>query len=269
MNKTLDATNLKGISETLLITTYMRSLETKSKQGIIKDDKSVEIVEQLDYDFSKYDSPINQALIAIRTKIIDEFVSNFIARHPQATVVNLGAGLCSRFFRLDNGSIRWIDLDLPQVEPIWNVLIGKSERHQYLACSLLNLDWMSKVRELSTGKILAIAEGLLMFLSENEVRYLIGNMSCNLADSEFIFDSLGVFLAKYSRLNSGALEINAAYRWGIDNLSEMESWGCGVQLVNQWHYLNCHKSRLGWLDLLNYIPKLRQQVKIGHLRFLG
>ena len=269
MNKTLDASDLTGISETLLITAYMRSLETKSKGGIIKDYKSVEMVERIDYDFSQYKLPTNQALIAIRTMIIDEIVSDFIARHPQATVVNLGAGLCSRFFRLDNGSIQWIDLDLPQVEPIWNILIGESDRHHYLAYSILDLNWMSKVRELSTGKVMAIAEGLLMFFCETEVRYLIGNMSCNLPNSEFVFDSLGVFLAENSRLNSGALEINAAYHWGIDNLSEMESWGRETKLIDQWHYLDRYKSRLGWLGLLSYIPKLRRQVKIGHLRFLG
>ena len=268
MNR-IDATDLTGISETLLVTAYMRSLETRSKGGIIKDDKSVEMVKRIDYDFSKYNSPTNQTLIAIRTKIIDEVVSDFIARYPQATVINLGAGLCSRFFRLDNGSIQWIDLDLPQVEPIWNTLIGGSERHHYLACSILDLDWMNKVRKLSTGKILAIAEGLLMFLSETEVKYLIGNMSCNLPNSEFIFDSLGVLLAENSRLNSNALKINAAYRWGIDNLFEMESWGWETKLIDQWHYLDRYKSRLSWLSLLSYIPKLRRQVKIGHLRFSG
>ena len=35
--------------------------------------------------------------------------------HPEGLVVNLGAGLDTRFYRLDNGTIAWIDIDLPEV----------------------------------------------------------------------------------------------------------------------------------------------------------
>jgi O-methyltransferase involved in polyketide biosynthesis len=35
--------------------------------------------------------------------------------HPEGLVVNLGAGLDTRFYRLDNGTITWIDIDLPEV----------------------------------------------------------------------------------------------------------------------------------------------------------
>lgn len=269
MNNFIDTADLTGISETLLITVYMRSLETKSLKGIIKDDKSVEIVERINYDFSKYNSPVNQALVAIRTEIIDELVSKFIDRHPESTVVNLGAGLCTRFFRLDNGSVRWIDIDLPRVEPIWRDLIGETERHQYLAHSVLDMDWILKVKAKSRGKTLFIAEGLLMFFSETEVKYLIGHLGNQFNGSELIFDSLGVLLAQNSRLNSGALDIDASYRWGIKDLSEMESWGWGIEIADRWYYLDRHKSRLGWLGLLSYLPGLRRQVKIGHLRFSG
>lgn len=267
MNNSLNTTDLTGVSETLLITVYLRSLETKRRKNIIQDHKSVEIVNRLNYDFSKYDSSVNQALIAIRTEVIDKFVSNFIKQHPQSTIVNLGAGLCTRFFRLDNGSIQWLDLDLSSVEPIWRSSIGETERHQYLAYSVLDWDWIPRVKQVALGKILFIAEGLLMFFSETEVKLLIENLRDNFRDSELIFDSLGVMLAQNSRLNSGELEIDASYKWGIENLSEIENWGEGIELVDRWHYLDRHKSRLGWLGLLSFIPRFRRQVKIGHLRF--
>ena len=267
MKNSLNTTDLTGVSETLLITIYLRSLETKRRNKIIQDDKSVEIVNRLNYDFSKYDSSVNQALIAIRTEVIDKFVSSFIVQHPRGTIVNLGAGLCTRFFRLDNGLISWFDLDLPSVEAIWHSAIGATSRHQYLAYSVLDWDWISQVKKAAPRKVLFIAEGLLMFLSETEVKLLIKNLRDNFPNSELIFDSLGVILAQKSSLNSGALEINASYKWGIENLSEIESWGKGIELVNQCHYLDRHKIRLGWLGLFSCIPRLRRQVKIGHLRF--
>ncbi|MGB5633218.1 MAG: class I SAM-dependent methyltransferase [Waterburya sp.] len=267
MKNNINVANLQPVSETFLITVYLRSLETKKVDGIIKDNKSVEIVNCIDYDFSKYNSPINQALIAIRTEVIDEFVSNFIVQYPNTTVVNLGTGLCTRFFRLDDGSIHWIGIDLPPVKPIWNSLLGETDRHQFYAYSVLDLDWIKKVKETKLNKVLFIAEGLLMFLSEIEVKYLLQNIRDNFTDSELIFDSLGVFLSQNSRRSSEALGIKISYKWGIKDLSEIENWGKRIKLVNQWYYLDRHKNRLGLLGLLSYLPLLRRQVKIGHLRF--
>ncbi|MGL6342242.1 MAG: hypothetical protein ACRC80_24230, partial [Waterburya sp.] len=86
--------------------------------------------------------------------------------------------------------------------------------------------------------------------------------------SELIFGALGIFLAKNSQLNSGALDIDASYNWGIKNLQEIETWEQGIKLLAQWHYLDRHKNRLGLMGWLSYIPRIRRQVKIGHLQFL-
>ena len=259
--------DLEPVSETLLITAYLRNLETKKKHGIIRDPKSVEIINRIDYDFFKYNSPLNQALIAIRTEVIDEFVSSFIIQYPNTIIVNLGTGLCTRFFRLDNGLIRWIGIDLPRVKTIWDSLLGETERHHYHSCSVLNLSWVKRIKEMKATKILFIAEGLLMFLDEIEVKYLLQNIRDIFPSSEIIFDSLGVLLAQNGMLNFQTPELNLSYKWGIKDLAEVESWGARIQLVNQWHYLDRHKNRLGFIGLLSYIPLLRRQVKIGHIKF--
>ena len=263
----LNIARLKPVSETLLVTAYLRSQESQKLNGIIKDHKSEEIIASINHNFAKYNHSLNQTLIAIRTQLFDEFTSSFIHQYPEATIINLGSGLCTRFFRLDNGSINWFDLDLPEVEPIWNSLIGQTERHKYYSSSVLDLDWMKKIKSERIHKPLFIAEGLLMFFSEIEVRYLLQNIRDNFADSEIIFDSIGTLLAKNSRRSSEILGVNVSYQWGIDNLSDIENWGKKIKLINQWHYLNRHKARLGWLGLLSCFPTLRRQVKIGHLRF--
>ncbi|MEL6440608.1 MAG: class I SAM-dependent methyltransferase [Cyanobacteria bacterium J06621_8] len=264
----IDTAQWEPVSESLLATVYLRSLETQKNKGIIQDCKSIEIVNSINYDFSQYSCPLNQALIAIRTEIIDQFVSNYIAQYPLATIVNLGTGLCTRFFRLDNGTVQWYGVDLPNIKPIWHRLLGETERHRYLAYSVLDLDWIKKIKQNSTNKTLFIAEGLLMFLSEIEVRYLLQNIRDKFANSEIIFDSIGTMLANRNRRSIKVRGTSKKlYRWGIKDLSEIESWGNKIKLVNQWHCLDYHKNRLGWLGLLSYLPLLRRQVKIGHLKF--
>ncbi|MEM7180576.1 MAG: hypothetical protein AAF518_06675 [Spirochaetota bacterium] len=45
---------LGAVQETLLIPLLGRAMETKKANGILQDTKAVSIVEQLDYDFSKW-----------------------------------------------------------------------------------------------------------------------------------------------------------------------------------------------------------------------
>ncbi len=47
--------SLKGVSKTLLIPLWARAFETKHPHPIIKDEKAVEMMENIEYDFSKFD----------------------------------------------------------------------------------------------------------------------------------------------------------------------------------------------------------------------
>ena len=63
---------LSGVPETLLLPLWACATETKFHRPISKDTRSVEIVEQMDYDFGKFSSAwVSQLGIAIRTKILD------------------------------------------------------------------------------------------------------------------------------------------------------------------------------------------------------
>ncbi|MEM6614733.1 MAG: class I SAM-dependent methyltransferase [Cyanobacteria bacterium P01_C01_bin.72] len=267
-NYCVNVDQLRQVSQTLLITLYMRSLEARRPDGIIQDRKSVEIIERINYNFSGYNSEVSQAIIAIRTKVIDELVQKFLTQYPHTTIVNLGAGLCTRFFRLDNGRANWFNIDLPGVQPVWDSLIGTSERSQYLSYSILDFAWIEQIKAAQPQQVLFVAEGVLMFLSESEVKQLIATIQANFPQSEMIFDSLGVFLAQNSNLNSGKLGIEASYKWGIKNLRAIETWNKQVKLIECHYYLDRYKKRLGWLGLFSYLPMLRRQVKIGRVRFI-
>ena len=102
--------NLKGVSKTLLIPLWARAIETKHPNPIIKDEKAVEIMENIEYDFSQFDErKMPQVSIAIRTELLDNATKVFIENHPQAVIINIGCGLDTRFSRLDNGKIHWYE----------------------------------------------------------------------------------------------------------------------------------------------------------------
>ncbi len=124
---------LGTVQETLLIPLYFRAKESERDDAICHDSRAQEIVANLDYDFAKFDSWWLQNDVAIRTEIFDEVVQDFLDRHPQGTIVNLGAGLDGRFYRLDNGLVTWCDLDMPDSIELRSRFYPTSDRNFSIA----------------------------------------------------------------------------------------------------------------------------------------
>lgn len=107
--------DLKNVAETHLHPLISRYLETKKENGVIKDPKSIEIIEALDYDVKNTKIfSVSQLGTCLRTIVFDEAVLDFIGNNPDSVIVNLGCGLDTRFPRVDNNQITWFGLDLPE-----------------------------------------------------------------------------------------------------------------------------------------------------------
>ena len=139
------AVALGPVQETLLIPLLGRAAETQKANGLIQDDKAVEIVAALDYDFSKWQKSKTLAAATLRTRMVDQDVQAFLADHPTGTVVEIGCGLNTRFERLDNGQARWFDLDLPDSLALRRRFFQDEPRRIMLEASVLDTDWMETV----------------------------------------------------------------------------------------------------------------------------
>ena len=91
---------LSGVPETMLQAVYARAKETKTR-GAITDNKAVELIDRLDYDFSMADkdAAMHSGVIA-RTIVLDKLVKTYLAGHGGAVVVNIACGLDTRCYRM-------------------------------------------------------------------------------------------------------------------------------------------------------------------------
>jgi hypothetical protein len=68
-------TNLSGVPETMLITLYLRAMETLRPDALIKDEKAVELVTRLGYDFERVRripmNDTNRLVIILRNREMD------------------------------------------------------------------------------------------------------------------------------------------------------------------------------------------------------
>jgi O-methyltransferase involved in polyketide biosynthesis len=242
---------LSGVAETLLIPLWARAVETRRHDAIIRDPIALEIFENLDYDFSKFEGAwMTQTGIAIRTKLLDEATSVFIRANPRAVVINLGAGLSTRFSRLDNGTIRWYEVDLPEVIGLRKLFFRETKRYRGIAGSVTD---PSTLEPVIAGRqpVLLIAEGLFMYFAEEEVRSVFGSLSRRFPGAQMLLEMLApcaVGMGKYdpclSKIAGGCLD----FRWTLNDCRAMESWGCGLQVLSESNVLEHHRERWGWLN---------------------
>jgi len=261
---------LSGVAETLLIPLWARAVETARPDAIIRDPIALEIFENLDYDFSKFEGAwMTQTGITIRTKILDEATSDFIRANPRAVVINLGAGLSTRFSRLDNGSIRWYEVDLPEVIALRKLFFRETKRYRCIAGSVTE---PSTLEPVIAGRqpVLIVAEGLFMYFDEKDVRSVFDGLSKRFPKAQMLLEMLApcaLGMGKYdpclSKVAGGSLD----FRWTLSDCRAMESWGCGLQVLSECNVLEHHRERWGWLNF--FAPQALSVLgnRIVHLRF--
>jgi O-methyltransferase involved in polyketide biosynthesis len=267
---------LTGVAETLVLPLYLRAREAQRRDAIVKDEKSIDAVRQLDYDFTWIDQLSgvmeSQVAAAVRTEIFDEVARDFLRRHPAAMIVNLGAGLCTRFDRLDNGQVRWGELDFAPVIELRRRLLPDTDRHTSLACSALDFNWLEQAKQLSLqdGAMLFIAEGMLYYLELTAAKQLLSAIGQNFPHSELVFDAVGPAMLK--SINRGQLSkrFNTEVHWGVKDFHEVERWCDDLHFVESWNYIDRHTNRWGIMRLIKWIPPLKKQLwRIAHFRYDG
>jgi O-methyltransferase involved in polyketide biosynthesis len=194
---------LSGISASMLGCLWGRAQLSKEYSSLFFDEKALELVERIDYDFSTSDMPCEDiwfniarktnlpefGLFTLRAKQFDEKVKAYIAEHPYASVINIAAGLDTTFYRVDNGTIHWYDLDLPAVIDIRRQLLPEPDRVTYIAKSLLDQSWFEDVKYTEDG-VFMIAGGILHFLEEAQVKQFFSMLADHFPDGEIVFNAM-------------------------------------------------------------------------------
>lgn len=268
---------LQNVSETLWIPLFGKAIESIRVDSFIVDEKAVEIAnlacEKLP-ELNKWWVDLSmetQALMVWRNTSIDSYVSKFIDKYPNATIVNLGAGLCTRFSRVDNGTINWLEFDLPEVKDVWLEFNEETDRHKYYTESIFNESWLEIVKEQSSGPVMFTAEGLFMYFSKEEVATLLKTLSEHFPKSEIVAEVYSKIALKRRHPDvkkTSAKRFKAP--WGVVNGREFEKWNIGVKHIKD-DFITNNSNAMKRMPVLNksiaQLPFFRKVGKMVHLRF--
>ena len=101
------------IQETALITLAIRASETARPNPRIRDPKAKEIIDTLGVDVSKFDPFMSHEGVVARTIMYRDELKRLLKQYPNAVCINLGCGFDDKFSQVDNGTLTWFDVNLP------------------------------------------------------------------------------------------------------------------------------------------------------------
>lgn len=209
--------SINGVPETMLQTMYARAKETKKKNAVIHDEKAVEIVEKLDYDFAlaDKDAVMGSGVIA-RTIMLDKMVAGYLKKYQDAIVINIACGLDTRCYRNEGKYKKWYNIDLPDTINVRSIFVEEQGPVIYqFAESAMDEAWAEKIEH--TGEpVLVIIEGLTMYLTEEDVVRIFEIIDKKFRKVTVLVEVMNPFIVKHVKEKS-IDQSEAKFTWGVKN----------------------------------------------------
>jgi O-methyltransferase involved in polyketide biosynthesis len=227
------ALSLHGVPETMLWTLHARAAEFHLQPALLRDARAASLAERIDCDFDARFGPPNR-LFALRAALLDTAVKTWVKRHPNGLVVSLGEGLETQAFRVDNGSLRWLSVDLPEGIAAREIFLPPDGRFKHLAADVTGDAWLDAI-DASQG-VFFVAQGLFMYLPPALVQSVFCRIAHRFAGAEIAFDVVPRWLSHATlqgHRQSAAFTLPPMY-WSLDRheiAPTLRRWHPGLRAV--------------------------------------
>jgi O-methyltransferase involved in polyketide biosynthesis len=273
-----EKTSLAQEKETLLITLYAKAGESHLPDSLLRDNFAAQAVSRLDYDFAKLKVTHDLMIgVAMRAHIFDGWTRDFLARHPDASVLHLGCGLDARVFRIDPpSSVRWFEVDYPEVIDLHRRIYPARDNCSLIGACVTDSDWLAAVPP--EHPTLIIAEGLMPYLQKDAVPRLLAVLAEYFSHGELAFDAyneFGLWMLKY---NPSIQATGACLHWSMEDPHDLEDMIPKLTLLDDIKaydpegYDPQQVARMSWparitIDIFRGIPSLGKMGRLLRYRF--
>jgi O-methyltransferase involved in polyketide biosynthesis len=250
-----DVSDLAPVEQTAFLTQYARALDSRWARPILGDTLADDVVGTIDYDFAGLG--VSSSVVcqtALRAKMIDDRVRSFISAHPDAVVVDLGAGLDCGVYRVDPpASVDWYSVDLPDVVALRDRVLPGRPRSHSVGVSLAEKRWPETIP--ADRPTILIADGLLAFLREEVIVDLFRGITDHFGSGELAFNDyggIGWFSHAAIKLLPQKMFHDVGSQWGYAGFKDAhhpETWSPRLRLVEEASLTKAPEVDLfpGWL----------------------
>ena len=267
---------LGDVQETMLGPLWARAKYSQLYPDILDDKKSSEIIKKIDYDFTKVQEYLGEWRgigLLVRARNFDNAVMKYIEKFPEATIVNVGAGLDTTFYRVDNGSIKWYDLDLPDAIEFRRKYIPEPTRCYYISKSALDYSWFDEVEFNLDKGLFIITGGFIYYFQETEISALFGALAKKFPSGELIFDCVSNLAIKvaHKRAKKAGAETPFWYIGVGDPIKTLAKWSDKLKVIDWYTMYARIELNPKWNKKTLKMVKMAERfktAKIVHIKFM-
>lgn len=225
---------LAGVQRTLSPVLKAKALDNRLPDPILGDEYAEQAMRRLDPDYDNRRFGTGQLGLAavVRAKAHDDWARSFLADHPDAVVLHLGCGLDARVYRIDPpATVDWYDLDYPSVIGLRRRFLPPREHYTLIGSSVTDLTWLERIPR---GRhVLLIAEGLVPYLTETDVRRLLTSVVDAFPTGQIQIDTVSVSAWRTSRWDPLGRKYGARFRCGFDDPAAPADWHPRLEYVGE------------------------------------
>jgi methyltransferase (TIGR00027 family) len=202
---------IRNISDTARWVAVYRAQESERPDALFRDPfarrlagaRGEQIAENMEFS-KKHSWPF-----VTRTYLFDQFIAEQVQQGVEM-VINLAAGLDARPYRMSlPATLRWIEVDLPEILSYKEEVLGREKPVCRLERVPLDLANASTRRERfeewgrRAGKVLILTEGLLVYLTTEEVGSLARDLAAPPSFQRWVLDLASPKLLSMLQKNMG------------------------------------------------------------------
>lgn len=129
----------------------------------------------------------------------------------------------------------WYDVDYPDVITLRRQFYDETSAYHMIESSVTESGWFDRVSVVNHPACI-VAEGLLMYLREDDVKRLFLNLQRRLPGSEIVFDAYSRVTAQGVNRHPSIKKTGAYVQWGLDDARQIEAWGVGITVLDEWYF---------------------------------
>lgn len=179
------------VAEDIRHAVWARSVLAERYPKLFTDTDSIKLASKLDIEHKqislKYDL-YDKAVILEKLVAIDGRVRNFIRRYADSIIVNVGAELDTMFSRVDNGRIRWYNVDLPERIELRRRYMASREREQNIDRSIFDYTWMDQIKRPDGQPILFVCHDIAKYFDKHRLQAFLDALWRHFPGAEVVFD---------------------------------------------------------------------------------
>ncbi len=109
----------------------------------------------------------------------------------------------------------------------------ENENYKMIGKSVTDTSWFDEI-DTTNQNILIVAEGLTMYLSEQELKNLLEGLNAKFGNATIVFDAYSRQAVKSSKLKNPVNQMNASIKWGMNDPSDFTKLNEHLEFVREY-----------------------------------